>query len=249
VGACAKIWPGFLLVPLSLELVAARRWRALTRFDAAAAGTVLAVNLPFVISDARGWLGPFMQQAVRVNDRTTNSIWFYLIDRHDYRALTVWSTVAVALAWAVVLLAGTARWRRSGHWPAFPVAAAMVSTFMLLGRVNSPQYGLWLLPFLVVLRVPARWMVVYVIADLWLWLQWSWLSGAPSAKGQAAVFCWIALAALTVAFLRAEEVRAEEVRACSRAGPSPGHCSPPRDRSPAGRRATPLAARRTSGPG
>jgi glycosyl transferase family 87 len=248
-GTCAKIWPALLLVPLSIELVAARRWRALTRFDAAATGTVLALNLPFVISDARGWLGPFLQQAVRVNDRTTNSVWFFLIDRHDYPAVALWSAVAVGLAWVAVLLAGAVRWHRSGHWPAVPVAAAMVGTSILLGRVDSPQYGLWLLPFLVVLRVRPLWTALYVVADLWLWLQWSWLSGTPTAKGQAAMFCWIALAALVIALLRSPEVGPAGVRACSRAGPSPAHCSPPPARSPAGRRARSQVARRTGGPG
>ena len=42
----------------------------------------------------------------------------------------------------------------------------MLCGFLLLHKVHSPQYTLWLLPFFVLLRVPWGWVVAYLVADL-----------------------------------------------------------------------------------
>ena len=42
----------------------------------------------------------------------------------------------------------------------------MLCGFLLLHKVHSPQYTLWLLPFFVLLRVRWGWITAYLIADL-----------------------------------------------------------------------------------
>ena len=42
----------------------------------------------------------------------------------------------------------------------------MLCGFLLLHKVHSPQYTLWLVPFFVLLRVPWGWVVAYLVADL-----------------------------------------------------------------------------------
>ena len=42
----------------------------------------------------------------------------------------------------------------------------MLCGFMLLHKVHSPQYTLWLLPFLVLLRVPWGLVAAYLLVDL-----------------------------------------------------------------------------------
>ena len=42
----------------------------------------------------------------------------------------------------------------------------MLCGFLLLHKVHSPQYTLWLLPFFVLLRVRWGWVVAYLVADL-----------------------------------------------------------------------------------
>jgi hypothetical protein len=54
----------------------------------------------------------------------------------------------------------------------------MLCGFLLLHKVHSPQYTLWLLPFFVLLAVPWRWVAAYLVVDAimgisifrWLWL-------------------------------------------------------------------------------
>ena len=46
------------------------------------------------------------------------------------------------------------------------VSGAMLCGFLLLHKVHSPQYTLWLLPFFVLLAVPWRWIVAYLTVDL-----------------------------------------------------------------------------------
>jgi hypothetical protein len=61
---------------------------------------------------------------------------------------------------------GWYRWRREGSYPWIGVSAAMLCGFLLLHKVHSPQYTLWLLPFFVLLRVHWGWVVAYLVADL-----------------------------------------------------------------------------------
>ena len=62
---------------------------------------------------------------------------------------------------------GWRRWRRDGsYYPWIGVSAAMLCGFLLLHKVHSPQYTLWLLPFFVLLRVRWGWVVAYLVADL-----------------------------------------------------------------------------------
>jgi uncharacterized membrane protein len=204
-GACAKIWPGFLLAPLLLALVVRRRAADGGRLVAAAVATGVAVNLPFLVADPSGWWAPYLMQSVRQNDRTTNSIWYWLFRGVPFHDVATWSAVAVVLAWAAVLAAGYAIGRRAegpGAYPWLQVGAAMVSTYVIVGRVDSPQYGLWLLPFVVLLGVPTGWVVAFVATDLFLWLQWSWLWGSPDwLMGVAVAARFLVLAGLSVVFL------------------------------------------------
>jgi hypothetical protein len=58
------------------------------------------------------------------------------------------------------------RWRRSGSYPWLAVSAAMLCGFLLLHKVHSPQYTLWLVPFFVLLAVPWRWVLAYMVVDI-----------------------------------------------------------------------------------
>ncbi len=58
------------------------------------------------------------------------------------------------------------RWRRSGSYPWIAVSAAMLCGFLLLHKVHSPQYTLWLVPFFVLLAVPWRWVLAYMVVDI-----------------------------------------------------------------------------------
>lgn len=204
-GACAKIWPGFLLAPLLVTLVLRRRGVEAAKLVAAAVVTAIVVNLPFLIANPSGWWAPFLMQSVRLNDRTTNSIWYSLFHDAPIHDVATWSAAAVGLTWVMLLVAGYLIGRREpgpGAYPWLQVGAAMVSGYVIVGRVDSPQYGLWLLPFVALLRVPTAWVAAFIATDMFLWFQWSWLWGSPDWLMVLAVIArFLVLAGLTVVFL------------------------------------------------
>jgi len=202
-GACAKIWPGFLLLPLVVHLLTTRRVRSAVTVVGAAVAAALAVNLPFMINNFDGWFAPYLMQSVRLNDLTTNSVWYWLFDPTDFGTVNRASALAVIVGWAVIVGYGFRRRRAAGEYPWVQVGAAMVTSYIVLGRVDSPQYGIWLLPFLAVVRVPPRWVAIFAVTDIWLWLQWSWLWSAPDWMLWTAMAArGLALVGLTVVLLR-----------------------------------------------
>ena len=177
-GFAFKLYPGAFVLPLALYVLTASRpgvlhWGAALRVALAAAGTVILVNLPFAVAGYEGWRASFTFQELRKVDLTTNSIWYWGFrpesepDNVAFQAVINWlSPGLVLLSFAVAAAVGWWRWRRGGVYPWVAVSAAMLCGFLLLHKVHSPQYTLWLLPFFVLLQVPWRWVIGYLIVDL-----------------------------------------------------------------------------------
>jgi uncharacterized membrane protein len=177
-GFAFKLYPGAFVLPLALYVLTASRpgvlhWGAALRVALTAAGTVILVNLPFAVAGYEGWRASFTFQELRKVDLTTNSIWYWGFRPESepgnvaFQAVINWlSPGLVLLSFAVAAAVGWWRWRRSGVYPWVAVSAAMLCGFLLLHKVHSPQYTLWLLPFFVLLQVPWRWVIGYLIVDL-----------------------------------------------------------------------------------
>jgi uncharacterized membrane protein len=177
-GFAFKLYPGAFVLPLALYLLTASRpgrldWPAALRVAAAAAITVVVVNVPFMIAGYEGWRASFTFQQLRKVDLTTNSIWFWGFrpesgpDNVEFQATMDWlSPALVLLSFAAAVAVGWWRYRREGSYPWVAVSAAMLCGFLLLHKVHSPQYTLWLLPFFVLVQVPWSLVVAYLLADL-----------------------------------------------------------------------------------
>ncbi|OZE90525.1 hypothetical protein CH298_09795 [Rhodococcoides fascians] len=149
----------------------------------AAIATVVAVNLPFAVIGYEGWRASFTFQSLRQADLTTNSIWYWGL-RHLYvndrmtpdayndaeasfqKVVDVASPLLVFVAFAIALWLGFRRANVIGTYPWVAVSGSMLCGFMLLHKVHSPQYTLWLLPFLVLLRIPWGIVAAYLMVDL-----------------------------------------------------------------------------------
>lgn len=253
-GAAFKLYPGIFVLPLALyaltggpdgaEVPAGARYdvRGALRAVGTSIGTVVAVNLPFALVGFEGWLASFRFQARRQVDLSTNSIWYWgfrgATDERWFQDLVgVVSPLLMLAAFASACCVGWRRRGRSGTFPWVQVSAAMLCGFLLLHKVHSPQYALWLLPFFVLVSVRWGWIAAYLVADAAMGIgifRWMYLfsSGQPygihdSLTAQAVMIgVWgraALLVGLFVAFLAARStVDAPSGRAPARETPDVG---------------------------
>ncbi|MFB7720480.1 glycosyltransferase family 87 protein [Nocardia sp. NPDC056100] len=188
IGFCLKLYPGIFVLPLLLYVLVGEPRpgedaRVPRPFDVRGAllvagtaiVTVIAVNLPFALAGYEGWRASITFQQLRQADITTNSIWYWGLrpvfgntaaDEANFQdVVSAASPLLIVLAFAV---AGWLGWRQfavTGLYPWIGVSGAMLCGFLLFHKVHSPQYTLWLIPFLVLLEVPWTLVGVYLLAD------------------------------------------------------------------------------------
>lgn len=191
VGGALKFYPLMFAAPVALGLLlspcsrdragrwwASLQWKKTGKFVAVAASVFVAVNLPFVVIDFQGWLSAYAFQWSRPMDSTTQSIWYWGLRPNSdpgsplQAAMGRLSTVATAVGLGAALAAGLLRTAKGHDYPWLEVSAAMLSAYLVLNKVHSPQYILWLLPFLVLLRVRAGWVIAYLLADFLVGTGW-----------------------------------------------------------------------------
>jgi len=153
-GIATKFYPLILLAalfPLCLRAGRLRAWRVTT---AAAAVTWLAVNLPVAVVAFHRWSRFYRMSAGRPADRDT--IWdAFQVGGWNVSLATVNVLSAVLILMAFTLLAWLvlAAPRRPRVAQVLFLALAV---FLLLNKVWSPQYVIWLLPLAVLAR-PRLW--------------------------------------------------------------------------------------------
>jgi uncharacterized membrane protein len=169
IGGCLKLFPLFFLAPLLLHRLAAGDRRGALRTFAIGVGTFAAVNLPFVIANPSAWWAPYDFQRLRNADYTSNSIWVWGASQLTRNDLNVLTPALIGLAFAIALAVGWWRAAKDGEYPFVQVCGAMVLAFVLLGKVFSPQYALWIVPFLALTRVRWGWWVAFFAMDVLLY--------------------------------------------------------------------------------
>jgi uncharacterized membrane protein len=165
-GMAAKLWPGFLFVPLFFLCLRGRRFWDWLIAAIAGVATWVAVNLPVVLANPENWRRFFQLNSDRGVDWGT----FWYIGEHfphlngqyglpffrtlgqDIPGLNRLTYVLIFVSWlgigALILLAK----RR----PRFAqVAFLTVAVFLIFNKVWSQQFVLWLLPLAVLAR--PRW--------------------------------------------------------------------------------------------
>ncbi len=184
-GFAFKVYPAIFVLPLMLYVLTGGRggsenegrpnpdWMGALRVALTALGTAVAVNVPFVVAGFEGWRASFTFQLLRKADITTNSIWFWGLRPNSnpdnvpvQELIGVLSPMLMLMSFVVACAIGWARYQREGTYPWIPVSAAMLCGFLLLHKVHSPQYTLWLIPMFVLLRVRWGWILAYLVADL-----------------------------------------------------------------------------------
>lgn len=157
-------YPGFLVVPF-----AAWRWRQGRtddgwRLAGTAAAAWVAVNLPFAVAAPDRWFFAFDFNADRLADWDT--VWF-LLQRHlDF---TFPAAVVNVLAVAAFAAACAAVWRvaavRNPRFEWWMLGFPFLICYLLTGKVSSPQWTLWLLPWFALVLPSWRMFAAFEVAN------------------------------------------------------------------------------------
>lgn len=239
-GASAKLFPAFLVPGALLGRWAERDRRGAVRLLLAAAAAAAVVNVPVMVLSLRGWLSTWTFHADRYPDFGT--VWYW-IAHHGRRLLpppgpwdpgphSVYQDVVSVLS-LILFAAGSLWYLRRGwgrrHGPdGYPVASVglgILTLFLLVSKVHSPQYALWLVPLLVLLDVPLVLVLAYFVADIAVFISiFSWFTvldaPAPAWKGLSELSVLaraLALGGLAWWATRALRIRPEDPEASGRA--------------------------------
>lgn len=176
VGAGLKMYPLFFLGPLFLDRLARKDVRGAFTSAGVGVATVTAINLPFALANLDGWLATYTFHSHR--GPNFDSVWCAMRDmclgtnNWDPSQLNLITAGLTAAFFLAVLCASWIVYRREGVYPFVQTCGALLASFLLFNKVHSPQYTLWLLPFLVLIGrhvyAIAAW-VLYSVADAYVY--------------------------------------------------------------------------------
>jgi Glycosyltransferase family 87 len=188
-AVAAKFYPIVFFWPLLLLCLRAGRMRAFWTTAGAAAGAWLAVNLPVALIAPAGWAWFYQVSDQRGAD--WGSIWYFFEVRHwpvvgalAVPGLNFASGLALCVLAALIgLLALTAPRR-----PRLPQLLFLaVAAFLLVNKVWSPQYVIWLVPLAVLARPRLGGYLLWQVAEVgYFYAIWAYLItalGGPGAAG------------------------------------------------------------------
>jgi uncharacterized membrane protein len=193
-GIATKLYPLFLLGGILVICLRNRRLRELGQVYAAAAVVWILLNLPAYVAGAASWKKFWTFNSDRGAD--LGSIWLLLDQRFDWSTaagtINLWSWLFFG-GWCVgVLVLGMTA-------PATPRLAQLgflvVAGFLLVNKVYSPQYVLWLLPLAVLARPRLRDQLVWQATEVFYFAAVWWYLGGFLAPGDGgdAEFYWLAI--------------------------------------------------------
>jgi uncharacterized membrane protein len=191
IGGAAKLYPLLLLLPVVLVGLRRHDRRPAVRTVVAAVVTWAAVNVPVALAYTPGWWEFFHLNNGRPAD--PDSLWFvlsYVSGRPGLDGELAPGEVPTLLNAAVLALfaaacVGVAALARRAPQPPrlASLAFLVVASFLLVNKVWSPQYSLWLVP-LAVLALP-RWrlLLAWMTLDALVWVPRMYYYLGPSARG------------------------------------------------------------------
>jgi hypothetical protein len=167
-GAAAKLYPALLLIPFGAEHLRKDNARGLRRMTLAAVISWSAMNLPFALLAVGGWWEFYRFNGPRPPDY--ESLW-YLACKLGLCP----STAVINIVTPIAAVLGTALiWRstirRNPNIPRWQLAYPLLVVVLITSKVWSPQYGLWLLPWLALSGVGAPVYFEYQLSETLLFM-------------------------------------------------------------------------------
>ena len=179
-GAAVKLFPLFLLGAIIVLAIRTGRYYPLLITAAGAALAWLAVNLPLMLFNPEAWVVFYEYSSTR--EPGWSSIWHAYttatgaeISGDELAGWAFWSFVVACAAIAIVGLT-------SRHRPRLAqLLFLIVAAFILVNKVYSPQFVLWLIPLIVLALPNWRDFLIFSAAELLhFWAIWGYLSGQTS---------------------------------------------------------------------
>ncbi len=177
-AVAAKFYPLLVLGALFLLCLRAGRWRPWLRTATAAVAAWLAVNLPVALLATDNWATFFTFSRTRPANPET--LWNLVLTLTDGRAFDgpladgESPSVLNAVVAAVLLAYGLGVAWLTLAAPVRPrvaqVAFLLVAGFLLLNKVWSPQFSLWLLPLAVLARPRWRSLLLWQAVEALVWV-------------------------------------------------------------------------------
>jgi len=177
-GVCAKLYPALLLLPLILLAVRTGRFADAVRTASVAVLVWCAIDLPVLVLYPRGWSEFFRLNTRRNQDMDSlyNVIGSFTGWQGFNPDLGFWqpphvlnvvvSVLLVLCCAAISYIAITAPRRPRLAQLAFLIVAA----FLLVNKVWSPQFSLWLVPLAVLALPHRRVLLAWMIVDALVWV-------------------------------------------------------------------------------
>lgn len=182
-GASAKLYPGFLMPCVLLGAWSLKDRLGAVRAALGFGAAAVVANVPWMLVAWKGWMGIWKFQAGRYPDYGTTWYWLAHI-LSTFHPSAYWSTniggwgsfvgnaggVAFGVLSLLILYAGWRRRDSNGEYPVIPTGLAILATFLVVSKVNSPQYAIWVLPLLTLVDIPWWEIGLYLFGDLVLFV-------------------------------------------------------------------------------
>jgi uncharacterized membrane protein len=166
-GAAAKLFPALLAVPFAADRLHRRHPDRAILLVWTAAASWAVVNLPFMVFGFHGWWTFFGVNGTRLAD--WDSLWSIGCRAFtgDAACLPAWliNLLSFVLFVGIVAVLWASKARRY-DFPRWELAFPVLVVFLLVGKVYSPQFGLWLLPWFALVVGDLRRFVAFEIADV-----------------------------------------------------------------------------------
>jgi len=191
VGGAFKFYPLMLLLPVLLVAVRSRRIGTGVRTIAAAVVAFVLVNAPVALLYPTGWAEFFRLNRTRPAD--PDSLYFVvqyftgwpgfdgeLADGEQPVVLNTVSAVLFALCCAAICVLAL----RAPRPPRLASLAFLtVAAFLLVNKVWSPQYSLWLVPLAALALPHWRLLLAWMTVDALVWVPRMYYYLTPANKG------------------------------------------------------------------